>query len=100
MQHLSFAQATNNFSAASSFLDVRRAFKATTWGERYIRFLYFSKFALIALAFVIIRQPLLRVVLGYLAGYFSLMFVREIVTLRDAFFLHRLSRNQAHRVED
>ena len=93
MQHLSFAQATKGFSAATSLLEVRSALKATTWGTRYIRFLYFSKFVLIALSFVLVRQPFLAVIFGYLAGYFSLMFVREVVTLRDTFFLHRLSTN-------
>ena len=44
-------------------------------------------------AFVFIRQPLLGVLFGYLAAYFAMMFVREIVTVRDTFFLHRLSRN-------
>ncbi len=90
MQHLSFTQATKGFSAATTLLDVRSAFKATAWGTRYIRFLYFSKFVLIALAFVIVRQPVLAVIFAYMAGYFSLMFVREVVTLRDAFALHRL----------
>ena len=93
MQHLSFTQATKGFSAASTLLEVRSAFKATTWGTRYIRFLYFSKFVLIALAFVLVRQPLFAVIFGYIVGYFSLMFVREVVTLRDTFFLHRLSTN-------
>jgi len=93
MQHLSFKEATKGFSAASSLMEVRRAFKATQWGSRYIRFLYFSKFVLIALSFLHIRQPLLSVIFGYLAGYFTLMFVREIVTLRDTFFLQRLSAN-------
>ena len=93
MQHLSITQASNGFSAAATLLEVRSALKATPWGSRYIRFLYFSKFVLIALAFVLIRQPLYGVIFGYLAGYFSLMFVREVITLRDTFFLHRLSTN-------
>ena len=93
MQHLSFTQATKGFSAATTLLEVRSAFKATTWGTRYIRFLYFSKFVLIALAFVLVRQPVLAVIFGYIAGYFSLMFVREVITLRDTFSLHRISTN-------
>ena len=96
MQHLSFMQAGKGFSAASTLLEVRSAFKATTWGTRYIRFLYFSKVVLIILSFVLVRQPLMAVVYGYFAGYFSLMFVREIVTLRDIFFLHRLSTNASN----
>jgi len=91
MQHLSFKEATNGFTTASSLLDVRRAFKATSWGSRYISWLYFSKFVLAVLAFLFIRQPLLGIVLGYLAGYLSLMFAREVVTLRDTFDLKRLT---------
>src|SRR5437870_12666039 len=64
MQHLSFAQATSGFSAASTLLDVRRALKATTWGSRYISWLYFSKVVLAVLAFFLIRQPLLGIVFG------------------------------------
>jgi hypothetical protein len=94
MQHLSFTQATKGFSAASSLLEVRSAFKATIWGTRYVRFLYFSKFVLMVLAVVLVRQPIFGVIMGYIAGYFSLMFVREVVTLRDTFFLYRLSTNE------
>jgi len=96
MQHLSITQATKGFSAASTLLEVRSALKTTTWGARYIRFLYFSKFVLIVLAFVLVGQPSLGVIFDYLAGYFSLMFVREIVTLRDTFLLHRLTPPPPH----
>ena len=91
MQHLSFTQAASEFRSAASLLDVRRALKATTWGSCFIAWLYFSKAVLVILAFLLIHQPFLRVVLGYLAGYISLMFVRELVTLRDTFHLQRLS---------
>jgi uncharacterized membrane protein YraQ (UPF0718 family) len=91
MQHLSFKEATNGFTNSSSLLDVRRAFKATSWGSRYISWLYFSKFVLAVLAFLVIRQSLLEIILGYLAGYMSLMFAREVVTLRDTFYLKRLT---------
>ena len=95
MQHLSFKEATNGFTTASSLLDVRRAFKSTSWGSRYIWWLYFSKVVLAVLAFLLIRQPLLGIIFGYLAGYMSLMFVRELVTLRDAFYLQRLISQEA-----
>jgi len=91
MQHLSIKEATNGFTSALSMLDVRQAFKSTLWGSRYISLLYFSKFALAVLAFLVIRHPLLEIVLGYLAGYMSLMFLREIVTLRDTFYLQGLA---------
>jgi hypothetical protein len=90
MQHLSVTQASASFAAASSFMDVRRALKATAWGSRYIYWLYFSKFLLVALAFWLVRIPIQNVIFGYFTGYAALMFVRELVTLRDAFALSRL----------
>ena len=96
MQHLSFTQATGHFSSATSLLEVHNAFKATVWGRRYVRFLPFSKLVLIAVAFTLVHQPFLGVIFGYFAGVFSLMFVREIVTLRATFLLHRLSTNAPH----
>ena len=54
MQHLSFQQATNGFVAASSLLNVRRAFKSTSWGSRYIWWLYFSKVVLALLVFLLL----------------------------------------------
>jgi hypothetical protein len=93
MQHLSLREASASFTSTSSLLEVRSALKATPWGSRYIRFLWSCKLLLLVLAFVLIREPLFAVLFGYLAAYVSLMFVREIVTLRDTFFLHRLSSN-------
>jgi hypothetical protein len=91
MQHLSFKAAANGFTAASSLLDVRRAFKSTAWGSRYIVGLYLSKGVLAVLAVTLIGHSVLGIALGYFAGYLSLMFVRELVTLRDTFYLQRLT---------
>jgi hypothetical protein len=90
MQHMSFAQARDRFAVASSLLDVRRALKETSWGSRYILWLYSCKAALIVSAAVIIRRPLLQIIFGYLTAYASLMFVREVVTLKDTLALSRL----------
>ncbi len=94
MQHLCYAQASDKFSKTSSFLaalDVRRAFQSTVWGQRYIWLINFSGIVLFALAFVLIRQPLLNVILGFLAGLMSLGFMREFITLRDSFLRKRAS---------
>jgi len=91
MQHMSLAQATDKFATASSLLGVRRAFTGTSWGSRYILWLYICKLALIVIAFGLIRRPLLRVAVGYLGAYTSLMFVRELVTLRDVIAVDRLA---------
>jgi len=90
MQHLSVKQASGNLSAAASFLDVRRAFKTTSWGRRYIIFLYISKVILGVAAVVLVRELSIGLVFNHLAGYFTLMLVREIVTLRDTFYLASL----------
>jgi hypothetical protein len=90
MQHLSIGQDPSRFVAASSLMGVRRALTSTAWGRKYIAWLYFCKVVLLLIAFLWIREPLFRVVLGYLAAYFSLMLVRDAVTLRDTYVLHRL----------
>lgn len=90
MQHLGLKQCRDVLLSASSFIEVRSALNGTAWGRRFIRWLYFSKLALIAIALILVRQPLLAVVFAYFAGYCSLMFVREIITLRDTFLLQRL----------
>ena len=90
MQHFSISQDPPRFAAASSLMGVRRALTSTAWGRKYIAWLYFCKIVLLLIAFLLIREPLYRVVLGYLAAYFSLMLVRDAVTLKDTYVLHRL----------
>jgi hypothetical protein len=87
LQHLGISQDPNQFVAASSLMGVRRAFTSTPWGRKYIASLYFSKVALILIAFLLVKRPLYQVALGYLAAYFSLMLVRDIITLKDTFAL-------------
>ena len=91
MQHLSIRQDPRGFLAASSLMGVRRALTNTAWGRKYIGWLYFSKVALIFVAFLLLKSPLYRVLLGYLAAYSSLMLVRESITLKDTFALYSLS---------
>jgi hypothetical protein len=92
MQHLSISHDPNEFLAASSLMGVRRALTSTSWGRKYIAWLYLSKVVLILIAFLLIRGPLYQVVRGYLAGYFSLMLVRDSITLKDTFALRGLQR--------
>ena len=92
MQHLSIGQDPHGFVAASSLMGVRRALTSTAWGRSYIAWLYFSKFALLLVAFLLLRSPLYRILLGYLIAYFSLMLVRDAVTLNDTFVLHSLQK--------
>lgn len=90
IQHLSISQDPPRFVAASSLMGVRRALTSTAWGRTYIAWLYFCKVVLLVVAYLLIREPVYRVVLGYLAAYFSLMLVRDAVTLRDTYVLRRL----------
>jgi hypothetical protein len=92
MQHLSISHDPNEFVAASSLMGVRRALTSTPWGRKYIAWLYFSKAALILIAFLLIKGPLYQVVLGYLVAYVSLMLVRDTITLRDTFALQSLQK--------
>jgi hypothetical protein len=92
MQHLGISHDPKEFVAASSLMGVRRALTSTPWGRKYIAWLYFSKVALILIAFLLIRGPLYQVVLGYLAAYFSLMLVRDTVTPRDTYALQSLQK--------
>ena len=71
-------------------MGVRRALTNTAWGRRYVAWLYFSKIALVLITFLLIRKPLPQVLFGYLMAYFSLMLVRDIITLRDTFALNGL----------
>ena len=92
LQHRSISQDPQGFVDASSLLGVRRAFTSTPSGRKYIAWLYFSKGALILGAFLLIKKPFYQIVSGYLVAYFSLMLVRDIITLRDTFAL--LSRRE------
>jgi hypothetical protein len=94
MQHLSIREASSSFLGTSTLMDVRRALKATTWGSRSIYWIYFTKIALAALSLGVIHNGLLNMLFGYLAGYISFMLVRELITLRDTYFLSRLMANE------
>jgi hypothetical protein len=97
LQHLSISQDPSGFVAASSLMGVRRALTSTAWGRKYIAWLYFCNAVLLLLAFMLIRQPLFQVVLGYLGAYFSLMLVRDAVTLRDTYLLRSLGNTSSPR---
>jgi hypothetical protein len=90
MQHQSISRSPEEFRTASSLMGVRRAFTSTPGGRKYIGWLYFGKLTLLVIAFLTIHAPFVRVIQGYLAGYFSLMLIRDVVTLRDTFALNRL----------
>lgn len=78
MQLLSFKESKQSFQEAKSFNEVRNSLKSTKWGKRYLYFLWSTNVLLVVVALLTTKNPLLSV----LAGYFLLMFVREIVTLK------------------
>lgn len=71
-------------------MEVRRGLTSSRWGRAYIACVYVSKVALAVLAFVLVKTPLFRVVLGYAAAYISFMLIRDILTLKDTFTLRTL----------
>ena len=78
MQLFSFKESTQSFKSASTMLVVRKALKNTKWGRRYLYFLWISNITLVLISFLATNNPLINI----LVGYFLLMFVREIVTLK------------------
>jgi hypothetical protein len=88
MQIKGFNEARESFLNTSSMLEVRAAMKATKWGRRYIYFLWTGNIVLVILALSLTNNPALSV----LVGYFSLMFAREIITLKSTFELYKLSK--------
>jgi hypothetical protein len=95
MQHLSISQDPSRFVAASSLMGVRRALTSTAWGRKYIAWLYFCKVVLLLISFLLIREPLFRVLLCYIGAYCSFMLVRDAVTLKDTYVLHRLGNSSS-----
>jgi hypothetical protein len=62
-------------------------------GQEIHRVAYFSKIALVFVAFLLLRSPCVQNP-ARLPAYFSLMLVRDTITLKDTFALYAL-RNSA-----
>jgi len=86
MQTLSFRQARDSFLDTKTMLEVRAKLKSTIWGRRYLYYLWASNIFLVVLSFSFSSNPALAI----LIGFFSLMFIREIITLKQTFELSRL----------
>jgi hypothetical protein len=89
MQSFALSESREAFLNTSSLLDVRRKLKNTKWGKRYIPFLWIGNLAMVA---IVVLTGKGNLVIEIMAGYFSLMFVREIITLRATFKLAELSK--------
>ncbi len=77
--------------ATQTAMEVRRVLSSSRSGRLYLYVFWFSVVALFALAFYFLRG---RAFVGLLAGYSAFAFMRELLTLRGTFELHRLSLEQ------
>ncbi len=85
MQVLSLNQGRENFLNAQTMLGVRAQLKKTKWGKRYIYFLWSTGVVIFIFA-IFAGNPLW----AWLSGYFTMMFVRDVVTLKSTFELAKL----------
>ena len=84
MQIHSFKESKQSFQEAITMIEVRNSLKNTKWGKRYLYCLWTGNALLVAIAFLTTNNPLPSV----LVGYFLLMFVRELVTLKPTMELN------------
>lgn len=91
MQSLAFAESKSDFLNASTMIDVRKKLRNTKWGKRYIPFLWISNIIIIA---VVVIHGKGNLIFEIMTGYFSLMFVRELITLKPTFELAELSKKE------
>jgi hypothetical protein len=90
VQVLSFREGQRAFLAATTVLDARKELKKTKWGRRYLYFLWSGAILLVLVSGLTARNP----VLAFPAGYFSMMFAREVMTLKPTFELQRMQPGQ------
>jgi len=86
MQIQSFKEGIELFLNAETLLDVRSQLKSTKWGKRYLYWLWGGSILLAVFVVKLSPDP----IVAFLAGYFSMMFLREVVTLKSAFELRKL----------
>ena len=88
MQNLSFNESKSSFLETRTMLEVRRKLKATKWGSRYLKFLWISNLFLL----IFVLRYGYRPVLDISMCYFTMMFTREVVTLKSSVELRRLAK--------
>jgi len=86
MQTRGIQEAKGSILDADSMLAVRKRLKTTKWGKRYLYFLWGGSIVLVILSLPYKTNP----IFSFLVGYFTLMFIRDIVTLRSTFELDTL----------
>jgi len=70
-------------------IEVRRVLWFSQSGRLYLYVFWFSMLVLFTLAFYLLKD---RAIVGLFASYSAFAFMRELLTLRGAFELHRASR--------
>ena len=83
MQYLGFLENRKSFHEAKTMKEVRNKLKNTKWGKAYLYYLWIANLTLVIIAFIIRNNPFIDV----LIGYFSLMFARELITLKPSYEL-------------
>ncbi len=84
MQNMALAESIKIFAGTSSLSEISATLKNMKWGQRYITFLWLSYSMLIALSLLVENGNFLLIII---AGSLSLMFIREITTLKALFKL-------------
>lgn len=84
LQYLSFNEAKNKLKEANTLIEVRNALKSTRYGKISIYALWFSNIMLVIITLLFSNN---NPVIGIIVGYFSLMLIREIITLKPTFEL-------------
>ena len=86
MQIQNFKEGVEFFLNAESLLEVRSQLKSTKWGKRYLYWLWGGNILLVVFVIKISADP----IVSFLVSYFSMMFFREVVTLKSVFELRKL----------
>ena len=85
MQLLSMNEGRVKFLNALTLLDIRALLKSSKWGKRYIYFLWSTSIGIFVLS-LSTKQPLWAL----FAGYFSMSFFRDLITLKSTYELTKL----------
>ncbi|MDD3814366.1 MAG: hypothetical protein PHZ02_06935 [Desulfocapsaceae bacterium] len=88
MQLLAFKEAKSEFLHPNTMMEVREVLKKTSWGKKYIYFLWSANIILVAIALYLPKSSMYTI----LVGYFSLMFIRELITLKATYELADLGK--------
>lgn len=96
MQLRAINESSEELVAADSAMAVRRALKRSGWGKAYLVCFWLSSIGIVVVAIVVLKSEMFS---GWLAGYSSYAFARELVALPGTFALARFVTERAGLVE-